>query len=235
MNLTPFIPCFAYGIAKLIAHCALLQGNRLLDNLLIAILTVLSLKTKISLTAGVPKEVEKRMMKDRRFRQMLIPTIIMGVIAIVLTFIAYNKGGGEHILGLESAGGMLLQIVPLLIFAFIVAGMIQVLIPTEIISTWIGAESGFRGLLIGSALGGLTPGGPYVSLPIAAGLLRTGASIGTMVAFLTGWSLWAVTRLPLEMGLMGWKFTLIRLACVFFFPPIAGLIANKFFSGINVA
>ena len=129
---------------------------------------------------------------------------------------------------------MLLQIVPLLIFAFIVAGMMQVLIPTEIISTWIGAESGFRGLLIGSALGGLTPGGPYVSLPIAAGLLRTGASIGTMVAFLTGWSLWAITRLPLEMGLMGWKFTLIRLACVFLFPPIAGLIANKFFSGVNV-
>ena len=165
---------------------------------------------------------------------MLIPTIIMGVIAIVLAFIAYGKGGGEHILGLQSAGGMLLQIVPLLIFAFIVAGMIQVLIPTEMISTWIGAESGFRGLLIGSALGGLTPGGPYVTLPIAAGLLRTGASIGTMVAFLTGWSLWAITRLPLEMGLMGWKFTLIRLACVFFFPPIAGLIANKFFSGVNV-
>ena len=165
---------------------------------------------------------------------MLIPTIIMGVIAIVLTFIAYNKGGGEHILGLESAGNMLLQIVPLLIFAFIIAGMIQVLIPTEIISRWVGAESGFRGLLIGSALGGLTPGGPYVSLPIAAGLLRTGASIGTMVAFLTGWSLWAITRLPLEIGLMGWKFTLVRLACVFFFPPIAGLIANKFFSGINV-
>ena len=165
---------------------------------------------------------------------MLIPTIIMGVIAIVFTFIAYNKGGGGHILGLQSAGGMLLQIVPLLIFAFIVAGMIQVLIPTEIISTWIGAESGFRGLLIGTVLGGLTPGGPYVSLPVAAGLLRTGASIGTMVAFLTGWSLWSITRLPLEIGLMGWKFTLIRLACVFFFPPIAGLIANKFFSGVNV-
>lgn len=165
---------------------------------------------------------------------MLIPTIIMGVIAIVLIFIGYQKGGGEHILGLESAGNMLLQIVPLLIFAFIIAGMIQVLIPTEIISRWIGAESGFRGILIGTALGGLMPGGPYVSLPIAAGLLRTGASIGTMVAFVTGWSLWAITRLPLEIGIMGWRFTLIRLACVFFFPPIAGLIANKFFSGINV-
>ena len=165
---------------------------------------------------------------------MLIPTIIMGVIAAALLFIGYQKGGGEHILGLKSAGNIFLQITPLLIFAFIIAGMIPILIPQEMISRWVGAESGFRGLLIGSALGGLTPGGPFVTLPIAAGLLRTGASIGTMVAFMTGWSLLAVTRLPLEVGLMGWKFTLIRLACTFIFPPIAGLIANRFFSGTSV-
>ena len=165
---------------------------------------------------------------------MLIPTIIMGVIAIVLLFIGYQKGGGEHILGLKSAGNMLIQIAPLLIFAFIVAGLIQTLIPKEMISRWVGTESGFRGILIGTVLGGLTPGGPYVSMPIAAGLLRTGASIGTMVAFLTSWSLWAVTRLPLEVGLMGWKFTLIRIACTFFFPPIAGLIADRLFSNVSV-
>ena len=165
---------------------------------------------------------------------MLIPTIIMGVIALVLLFIGYQKGGGEHILGLKAAGSLLLQIVPLLIFAFIVAGMIQHLVPTEMISRWIGMESGFRGILIGSVMGGLAPGGPYVSMPIAAGLLRAGAGIGTMVAFMTAWSLWAVTRLPTEVGLMGWKFVLIRLACVFFFPPIAGLIANTFFSRTSV-
>ena len=163
---------------------------------------------------------------------MLIPTIIMGVIAVALLIWGYQKGGGEHILGLKSAGNMLIQIIPLLIFAFIIAGMIQVLIPHEMISKWIGVESGFRGLLIGTAIGSLAPGGPFVSLPIAAGLLRAGASVGTMVAFLTGWSLWAVSRLPLEFGLMGWKFTLIRLACTFFFPPIAGFIANKLFSGV---
>ena len=174
------------------------------------------------------------MSKKRRFSGMLIPTIVMGVIAVVLLFISYQKGGGEHILGLKAAGNMLIQVLPLLIFAFIIAGMIQVLIPHEMISKWIGVESGFRGLLIGTAIGGLAPGGPYVSLPIAAGLMRAGASVGTMVAFLTGWSLWAVSRLPLEFGLMGWKFTLIRLACTFFFPPIAGLIANKLFSGVTL-
>ena len=163
---------------------------------------------------------------------MLIPTIIMGVLAIVLIFIAYSKGGGEHIVGLKSAGNMLVQIIPLLIFAFIIAGMVQVLLPFEMISKWLGAESGFRGILIGTVVGGFAPGGPYVSLPVAAGLLRVGASVGTMVAFLTSWSLWAISRLPLEIGIMGWRFTLIRIACTFFFPPIAGLIANRLFSGV---
>jgi len=165
---------------------------------------------------------------------MLIPTLIIGVIAVVLLFIGYQKGGGEHILGLKSAGNLLIQITPLLIFAFIVAGMIQVLVPPEMISRWVGMESGFRGVLTGTVIGGFMPGGPITCLPIAAGLLRTGASIGTMVALLTAWSLWAVMRLPLEVGLMGWKFTLIRLACTFFFPVIAGLLANLFFPRTSV-
>jgi len=165
---------------------------------------------------------------------MLIPTIIMGVIAITLLIIAYLKGGGEHILGLKSAWSLLLQVMPLLIFAFIIAGVIQHIIPSEAISKWVGAESGFRGILIGTAVGGLTPGGPYIAMPVAAGLLQTGAGIGTMVAFMTGWSLWAVTRLPLEIGIMGWRFTAIRLACTLFLPIVAGLIANLFFSRVNV-
>ena len=165
---------------------------------------------------------------------MLIPTIIMGVIAIALLYIGYQRGGGEHIVGLKSAGNLLLQITPLLILAFIIAGMVQVLVPHEIISRWVGMESGFRGIMIGSAIGGILPGGPFVSMPIVAGLLRTGASIGTMVALLTAWSLLAFTRLPIEVGLLGWKFTFIRLTCVFFFPPIAGLIANKLFSNVQI-
>jgi len=159
----------------------------------------------------------------------------MAVVAVALTIIVYTRGEGEHILGLKTAGNMLIQIIPLLILAFVVVGMIQVLIPTEMISKWVGAESGFRGILIGTVVGGLLPGGPYVSLPIAAGLLQVGASVGTMVALVTGWSLLAFTRLPMDIGIMGWQFTLIRLACTFFFPPIAGLIANKLFSGVSIS
>ena len=154
----------------------------------------------------------------------------MGAIALVLFIIAYRRGDGAHIAGLKIAGRILLQITPLLIFAIAVAGLIQVLIPTELVSEWVGTESGLQGVLIGTIVGGFMPGGPFVSLPIAAALLMAGAGIGTMVAFLTGWSLLAVSRLPLEVGLMGWRFTAIRLSVTFFLPVVAGLLANLFFS-----
>ncbi|MBA7509615.1 hypothetical protein ES705_01579 [subsurface metagenome] len=173
------------------------------------------------------------MSKNRRKSQMLIPTIIMGAIAIALILIGYFRGQGQHITGLKAALSMTIEILPLLIFAFIVAGMVQTLIPNEIISKWIGEGSGLRGIFIGTVAGGIMPGGPYVSLPVAGGFLRTGASIGTIVAFLTGWSLWAIARLPMDIGILGWKFTLVRLACTFFFPPIAGLLANALFGKIN--
>ena len=174
------------------------------------------------------------MTKTRSRKPMVLPAIIMAVLAIALLLLAYFRGKGEHVLGIKSALDMTIQILPLLIFAFIVAGMIQVLLPKELISKWVGAESGIRGIIIGTVAGGFSPGGPYVSLPIVAGLLRAGAGVGTMVAFLTGWSLWSIARLPMDVGILGWKFTLIRILTTFFFPPIAGLIAQSLFSNVEL-
>jgi uncharacterized membrane protein YraQ (UPF0718 family) len=154
------------------------------------------------------------------------PTVVMFLIAVALFVVASLQGGSKNIAGLKSAWGMTWQILPLLLFAFITAGLVQVLIPREAIAKWVGDESGIRGILIGTLAGAFTPGGPYVSLPVAAGLLKAGAGMGTMVAFLASWSLIAVSRLPLQIGIMGWRFTLIQLVSVMIFPPIAGLIAN---------
>ena len=165
---------------------------------------------------------------------MFIPTAIMGVLAALLLLIGYYRGEGQHWVGLKSAGHLLIQILPLLVFAFIAAGMIQVILPQELLSRWIGEKSGMKGIWIGTVAGGFSPGGPYVSLPVVAGLMHSGASVGTLVAFLTGWSLWAISRLPMEVGILGWKFTLIRIASTFFFPPIAGWIAQFLFSGAKL-
>jgi len=161
---------------------------------------------------------------------MLVPNLVMGGLAVLLLAIGFARGQGEHIAGMKSGFYLLIEILPMLLFAFIVAGMLQQLLPHEIIGRWIGGESGWRGILIGTLAGGFAPGGPYVTMPLAAGFLRAGAGIGTLVAFFTAWSLWGVARLPMEVGIMGWRFALIRLACTFFFPPVAGFIAQSFFA-----
>jgi len=155
---------------------------------------------------------------------MLVSTVIMGISALALFLVAYYKG--SHMAGLSQAMRMTIQILPLLVFAFIVAGMVQVLLPHEAISRWIGEESGIKGILLGTVAGAITPGGPYVSLPIVAGLLKSGASMGVMVAYITGWSLWAISRLPMEIGILGWRFALIRFLSVLILPPIAGTLAH---------
>jgi uncharacterized membrane protein YraQ (UPF0718 family) len=153
----------------------------------------------------------------------------MAALALVLVIIGRLKGDGAEVAGLKSALNMTVTVLPLLLFAFVVAGMIQALIPAQAVSRWIGEESGLRGILLGSIAGGLTPGGPYVSLPIATALVRSGAGVGTMVAFLTGWSLWALARIPMEVGILGWRLTLARVVSTFIFPPLAGLIAHALF------
>jgi uncharacterized membrane protein YraQ (UPF0718 family) len=157
---------------------------------------------------------------------MLIPTLLMAALALGLLALAVWRGQGEHVAGTRAAAQMTLQILPLLLFAFLAAGLVQVMLPRELVSTWVGEESGLRGLLVGALAGTLTPGGPYVSLPLAAGLLKAGAGTGTMVAFLTSWGLVSAARLPMEVAILGWRFTAIRLASSVLLAPLAGLLAN---------
>ena len=163
---------------------------------------------------------------------MLTPTLIMGGVAGALVLVGYYQGNNLHITGLQISAKMIVQMMPLLLLALVIAGMSQVFAAQqeEFITKWLGPESGLRGIMLASVAGTLTPGGPVVTVPLLAGLLRSGSSIGVAVAYLTGWGAWSLARLPLEVSILGWKFTLIRVASVCLLPPIAGLIAQTFFS-----
>lgn len=163
---------------------------------------------------------------------MVIPTLIMATLALVL--LGYGYQTGSHIKGMQNTFAMTVRVLPLLICAFTVAGMMQEIVSPEGIARWVGPESGLKGIFMGAFAGALTPGGPFISLPIAAGFLHSGAGIGTMVAFITSWSIWAVMRLPMEVGILGWKFTAVRLLSSAVLPILAGLIAKTFFSWVRI-
>lgn len=161
---------------------------------------------------------------------MNVAILIMSVLALALIMVAYFSGEGLHWIGLRAGGKMMWEVLPLLVAAFIIAGMIQVLVPRELISRWLGKEAGLKGIMIGCIAGAITPGGPYVSFPIVAAIYKAGASIGTVVGYVTAWSLWALARAPMEVALIGPRLTLIRFASTLIFPPIAGIIAQMIFA-----
>jgi len=156
-------------------------------------------------------------------------TIIMVALAVILTVVAYFRGG-MHLAGLKLGAKTIWDNLLLLLASFAVAGLARVLIPKEVISQWLGAQAGFKGILLGCIAGGLVPGSPYSVFPIIASFYEAGASIGTIVGFVTAYSVWSVTRLPLEVGIIGPKVTLARYLSTLAFPPLAGFIAQLFFT-----
>lgn len=153
-------------------------------------------------------------------------TIVLAVVAAILFVIALRQGRDVAMNGLLAAWGTLRRNLLLLILGFILAGLVQVLIPRELITRWLGDQAGFRGILIGCVVGGLVPGAPYATFPLVASLYEAGASIGAVVGFVTAWALWSVSRLPIEMALIDPRPALIRYAVTFLVPPIAGALAE---------
>jgi len=155
---------------------------------------------------------------------------LITAVVLILAGLAWSRGGPQDTLaGLLQGGQTLLSVVPLLLAAFIVAGLVQALVTEEFVTRWLGSRSGWRGIALACLGGALIPGGPYVYYPIAAVLLQSGASLGVMVAFVTAKNLWSVSRLPLEVALLGPQLTILRFAVTLLFPPLLGLLAERLF------
>ena len=154
--------------------------------------------------------------------------VIVWVFAAILSIMVVRKKG---YIGLKKstffAGTQALSISKKMPFALLTAAFIAQLVPIEELSQIVGPQSGFFGIIISAFLGGLLPGGPMTSFPIALIFFAGGAGAPQIVAFLSGWSIFAVHRvLVFEAPTMGWNFVAIRLISCALLPILAGLIVH---------
>jgi uncharacterized membrane protein YraQ (UPF0718 family) len=90
---------------------------------------------------------------------MLLTTALLSAIALILFFLN-RKENGKQIEGLKIGARQLLQTLPLILGAFILAGLIEVLIPVEFVKNWLSTEAGLKGILLGTFGGMLLAMGP---------------------------------------------------------------------------
>jgi len=158
--------------------------------------------------------------------------IVFGIL-VALCGLAFSRGG-TPLLGEALGGGtrLFLRFGAVIFLSFLVAGLAEALMPREWVSAALGEDSGWKGLFLASAAGIVTPAGPFVSMPLAAGMLRSGAAPAPVVAFLTAWSLLAIHRLfAWEVPIMGASFALTRWALCLFLPVLVGALARYFIRG----
>lgn len=156
---------------------------------------------------------------------MIAALIVLTLIALVLLVLAYRRKDGSPQKAVKIGFSMLKGVLPLLLFAFIISGLLQAAIPPRLIHQWLGDGAGLRGIMIGAFGGAMIPAGPYISFPIISAIHDAGAGIGTVIAFITGWAMMGLGKVPFELAIMGSRFTVIRIILFLIFPILAGWLA----------
>jgi uncharacterized membrane protein YraQ (UPF0718 family) len=156
--------------------------------------------------------------------------LVLSSLAVLFAVVAYLKDPSLPYVGARNGFSLLWFILPRLVPALLLAGMLQVVIPQESVARYFGQRSGMGAIVMASAAGVITPGGPMVSVPLLVVLANSGMALGPLVAYMTAWSLFGMQRIiAWEAPLMGWHFVAVRTASSLAFPILAGWLVKLYF------
>ncbi len=152
-------------------------------------------------------------------RQYRIPLVLV-LVYLTLSVFAPQTAVRSSQKVLEYTLEMILIIPPV----FILMGLMEVWLPKDKVQKWMGLGSGPKGTLLALALGTLPTGPLYVAFPMAAALLRKGASVHNMVIFLGSWAALKIPQLLVETKFLGLSFTVARFTLTLLTLLVTGYI-----------
>ena len=156
---------------------------------------------------------------------LIIDLTLWGSVAL-LGFLVWQRGSTVLISATREGTMDFINIVPRIGLGVIGSGYIAAVIPQEVITGWLGPDSGWLGVLAAVVAGAATPGGPVVGFSIGAVALKVGGGPPQVIAYVVAWALFAFQRLILwEIPFMPAKFVWFRAAVSLPFPFLAAALA----------
>ena len=154
--------------------------------------------------------------------------VIAAIGAAAATALWRRDGAAAVGHSLYHAWELFLFIAPSLLAGLLLAAALRQLMTPGALARWMGAESGWFGLMVATVAGSLTPGGPMAAFPLVLVLGGAGADRGALVAYILGWSLNGFQKLLVyEVPLLGPDFAIMRTLITLPMPMLAGWIARK--------
>jgi uncharacterized membrane protein YraQ (UPF0718 family) len=132
------------------------------------------------------------------------------IIAVVLLGISFFKEKQKTKEALKATFKIFYVVLPVLIFVFVLMGLIEAYVSRETIVSILGQKSGILGILYAEIVGSIALFMPPAVFPFGGYLLKNGASYGSIAGFVFTAILIGITTLPLEFKLLGKRFTIFR-------------------------
>jgi uncharacterized membrane protein YraQ (UPF0718 family) len=171
------------------------------------------------------KELKKQKDKKKKIiRDYLIMSAII-VVFVMLYFVFPAKGE----VSLKNSWQFFIEMMEILPAVTILIGILSVWATQEMVTKYLGKESGFKGFLVALLMGTLPAGPLYVAFPIAKALRMKGASVGNMVTYLSVFAAIKLPQLLMEWRFLGWKFTLLRFPITVVLIYLMSLVVDLIF------
>ncbi|PLY03257.1 MAG: hypothetical protein C0623_02030 [Desulfuromonas sp.] len=125
------------------------------------------------------------------------------------------------------SGGQLLISVSLLVLAVMgLVGLVQTWISRDMVSRLLGEKSGPKALLVAMLCGTLLIGPPYIIFPLLMTIRNQGARWAVVTIVLAAYAV-KLPMIPLEVGFLGWPFSLGRSLLTLLFAVPTGLLVER--------
>jgi uncharacterized membrane protein YraQ (UPF0718 family) len=122
---------------------------------------------------------------------------------------------------------MLLVIPPI----FLLLGFLDVWVPKETMTRYMGPGSGVKGILLAIFIGSAAAGPLYGAFPVTAVLMKKGVSFTNILIFIGAWSTTKIPMFLFEIAALGPKFAWTRLAVDIPGIIIIAWVLNRTISG----
>jgi uncharacterized membrane protein YraQ (UPF0718 family) len=126
----------------------------------------------------------------------------------------------------------LVKILPAFLVMLVLVSIVLFLVPESLISTYLGGNNRYVGVLIGAVLGSvvLMPG--FIAYPLCGILLQKGVAYMVLSAFSTTLMMVGVLTYPVEKAYLGTKVTVIRNLISFAIALLVALATGLFFGEV---
>jgi uncharacterized membrane protein YraQ (UPF0718 family) len=150
--------------------------------------------------------------------------IVFWGLTIALLLASLLKDRAKTILALKKAGKSLLGILPQFLGIIVLIGLLLAVFDPATINRLIGASSGWLGVLLASVIGSITLIPGFIAFPTAAMLLKGGAGLVQIAAFVSTLMMVGIVTLPAEIGTFNRKFALLRNGLAYVFSLLVALV-----------